>query len=127
MQIDAGYAALHGLPEGTAETTRSEWRARAHPEDLARIENMRSRAFRERWDEYGIEYRIVRSGGEVRWIELRSFISYTDGWAPDRVVGVNIDITERKRAEEHLQAIMPSSTTASRTSSQLPAPLPLRH
>ena len=99
MQIDAGYAALHGLPDGTVETTRSEWRARAHPEDLVRLEEMQSQAFRERWGGYDIEYRIVRSGGEVRWIELRSFISYATDRRPDRVVGVNIDITERKLAE----------------------------
>ena len=34
MQVSAGYAAIHGLPEGTTETTRSEWRGRAHPEDV---------------------------------------------------------------------------------------------
>jgi len=40
----------------------------------------RRRAFRERRREYGLEYRIVRPGGEVRWIEKRSFISYrSDG------------------------------------------------
>ena len=31
MQIDAGYAKLYGLPEGTVETTRREWRARVSP------------------------------------------------------------------------------------------------
>ena len=106
MQIDAGYAALHGLPEGTAETTRSEWRARAHPEDLVRLGNVRSRAFRERWDEYDIEYRIIRSGGEVRWIESRSFISYATDGHPERVVGVNIDITERKLAEDQQRILV---------------------
>ena len=35
-----GYAAIHGLPEGTAETTISEWRTRVHPEDLARAEGL---------------------------------------------------------------------------------------
>ena len=48
MQVDEGYAALHGLPEGTVETTRSEWRARAHPKDLDRVEKVRHQAFRER-------------------------------------------------------------------------------
>src|SRR4029434_6220914 len=67
MQVDEVYAALHRLP-GTS-TTRSEWKTRAHPEDLDRLETVRSEAFRERRSEYGIEYRIVRSGGEVRWIE----------------------------------------------------------
>ena len=79
MQVTEGYAALHGLPEGTTDTTRSQWRARAHPEDLARVEAARRQALRERREEYGIEYRIVRPGGEMRWIESRSFISYNDG------------------------------------------------
>ena len=72
IQVDAGYAALHGLPEGTVETTRSEWRARTHPDDFARVKEMREQAFGKGQREYAVEYRIVRSGGEVRWIELRS-------------------------------------------------------
>ena len=106
MQVDAGYAALHGLPEGTVQTTRSEWRARTHPDDVARVEDMRKQAFGERLGEYAIEYRIVRSGGEVRWIESRSFITYTSDGRPQRVAGVNIDITGRKRAEEHQRMLV---------------------
>ena len=101
MQVSDGYVAVHGLPEGTSETTRTEWKARAHSEDLVRVVEMRERAFRERWDEYSTEHRIVRPSGEIRWVELRSFISYDRQGSPQRVVGVNIDITERKRAEEH--------------------------
>src|SRR5262249_34318960 len=41
------------------------------------------------------------SDGEVRWIERRSFISYNGDGRPQRVVGVTIDVTERKQAEEH--------------------------
>ena len=106
MQVSAGYAALHGLPEGTAATTRSEWRVRAHPEDRARVEEMRRQAFSKRLSEYGIEYRIFRSGGEIRWIELRSFISYTPDGSPRRVVGVNIDVTDRKRAGDQQRALV---------------------
>jgi two-component sensor histidine kinase len=46
-----------------------------------------------------VDYRIVRAG-EVRWIESRSFISYNSDGRPKRVIGVNIDITDRKRSEE---------------------------
>jgi two-component sensor histidine kinase len=46
-----------------------------------------------------LDYRIVRAG-EVRWIESRSFILYNSDEHPQRVIGVNIDITERKRSEE---------------------------
>jgi len=102
MQVSEGYAAVHGLPAGTVATTRSEWQARAHPDDLARVENTRKRAFRERRTEYDIEYRIVRAESEVRWIESRSFISYDLAGIPRRVIGVNIDITQRKRLGEML-------------------------
>jgi PAS domain S-box-containing protein len=40
-----GYAVIHGLPDGTTETTISEWRARVHPEDLALAEGLREQAF----------------------------------------------------------------------------------
>jgi len=99
LQVSEGYAAIHGLPEGTKVSTRSAWQARALPEDRDRIKALRIRAFREQRGEYGVEYRIVRAG-EVRWIESRSFMSYSSDGSPRRVIGVNIDVTERKRAEE---------------------------
>jgi PAS domain-containing protein len=79
-QISEGYAAIHSLPEGTTTIGRSRWRASVHS--------------------YNVDYRIVRSGGEVRWIESRSFIAYDNDGKPQRVVGVSIDITGRKRAED---------------------------
>ena len=48
---------------------------------------------------------LIRDG-EVRWIESRSFISYDSDGSPQRVIGVNIDITERKRAEEHQRVLV---------------------
>ena len=105
MHVDEGYAALHGLPEGTAETTRSEWRLRAHPDDVNRVKSSRSQALLERRDELGMEYRIVRPSGEVRWIKAQFHVlQERDG--QQRVIGINIDITERKRAEEQLRVLV---------------------
>jgi PAS domain S-box-containing protein len=101
-QISQGYATIHGLPEGTTVTTISDWRARVHPEDLARAEGLREHAIAERRKEESAEYRIVLSTGEVRWIERRGSISYDENEHPERVVGVNIDVTERMRAEQAL-------------------------
>jgi PAS domain S-box-containing protein len=105
MQISEGYAAIHGLPQGTTETTMREWRARVHPEDLARVEGFREQMFADRQKEYTIEYRIVRPDGEVRWIERRSSISYGGNGGPKRIVGVSIDVTDRKRAEQQQRAM----------------------
>ena len=52
-----------------------------------------------RRSEHYCDYRIVRSGGEIRWIEARSFILYDSDGAARRIVGANIDVTERKKAE----------------------------
>jgi PAS domain S-box-containing protein len=101
MEISPGYAAIHGFPEGTPEIRRSEWLAHLNPEDAERLRVLRSQAFSERRREYNIDYRIVLSGGEVRWIDSRSFIGYSNDGRAQRVIGVNIDITERKQAEEH--------------------------
>ena len=100
MQISAGYAAIHGFPDGTTEIARSEWQLGVHPEDRVRWEALRSRAYREQWDEYSGEYRILRPGSENRWIEARVFVSYDGDGRPRRAVGVDIDVTARKRAEE---------------------------
>jgi PAS domain-containing protein len=53
--------------------------------------------------EYYCEYRFVRSDGKIRWIDSRNFISYDhDGSAP-RLVGANIDVTQRKVTEAALK------------------------
>ena len=59
-----------------------------------------------RRSEYSVEYRIIRAGGEVRWVETRCFISYNGAGRPHRVVGVSIDITERKRVEEQQRTLL---------------------
>jgi PAS domain S-box-containing protein len=99
MQVSQGYAAIHGLREGTIETTRTDWRTRVHPDDLHRLDVHLQQATADRRREHYCEYRIVRSGGEIRWIESRSSISYDRDGAAQRIVGANIDVTERKQTE----------------------------
>jgi PAS domain S-box-containing protein len=105
MQVSEGYAAIHGLPEGTTETSYGAWRTRVHPDDLERAEGPREQAFADGRKEDNAEYRIVLSTGEVRWIERRGSISYGKDGRPERIVGVNIDITERKQAEQYQRAL----------------------
>ena len=103
MPVSPGYAAIHGLPEATLETARSEWRARVHSADLPCAENCLRRAISDRNREHSCEYRIVRSDGEIRWIEARCLISYDANGCPQRVLGANIGVTERKHAEAVLE------------------------
>jgi PAS domain S-box-containing protein len=106
MQVSEGYAALHGFPDGTTEVGRSECLASVHPDDIGRVEGFRIEAFQACRREYCVEYRIIRAGGEVRWVETRCFITYNGSGHPDRVVGVSIDITERRRVEEQQRILV---------------------
>jgi PAS domain S-box-containing protein len=102
-RVSEGYAAIHGLPEGTTETIVGEWRSRAHPEDLAQFDELRRQVFRNRREYYKFDHRIVRADGKVRWIDCRSLVSYDGDGQPQRVIGINIDITNRKQTEDLLR------------------------
>jgi PAS fold len=65
LQISEGYAALHGLPEGTTETTLSEWRARVHPKDLAQVEGVHNQAVADKRREYNVEHRNAAKYGAL--------------------------------------------------------------
>ena len=51
-QISAGYAAIHGLPGDTEESARDEWMSRVHPDDRARLDELRNKNFAERRSEH---------------------------------------------------------------------------
>jgi PAS domain S-box-containing protein len=106
MQISDGYATIFGFSDGTTEIVRSQWQARVHPEDFERVEGVRSHAFRHQHSGYNVEYRTLLPGGGVRWTEGRSFISYDSDGQPRRMVGVNIDVTERKLAEDRQRVLV---------------------
>ena len=82
------------------EISLGHWRSLVHPDDLPQFLEHRQQLFAERRGEHHAEHRIVRPCGTIRWIEARSFIEYDQAGHVKRLVGVNIDITERKRAEE---------------------------
>jgi signal transduction histidine kinase len=48
------------------------------------------------------EFRIVREDGSVRWITARGEFYYSSNGNPERMLGMAVDITERKTAEEAL-------------------------
>jgi PAS domain S-box-containing protein len=102
VRFSPGCAALYGLPEGTVEISRRDGQTLVHPEDRPRVEALRKQAFIEQKRELIAQFRVVRADDtEVRWLEARCLISYDEGGRPLGMVGVSIDVTERKQAEDH--------------------------
>src|SRR5262249_278459 len=98
MQLSEASAAIFGLPRNTTEMTAEEWRSRVHPDDLQRLDAERDSTFNERRTELVSEFRIIRPDGEVRWIETRALITYDVAGHACRMLGVYIDIAERRQA-----------------------------
>ncbi len=93
---------LYGLAPGTIRTYQ-DWRRLAHPDDIERIERERDIAIANR-EPFDLEFRVFHASGEIRWLSGRGGAIYDDD-SPEavRVLGVNVDITDRKRAEEALR------------------------
>src|SRR5262249_23328101 len=100
MRFSRSSAATYGLSQSTMELTAQQWFARVHRDDLQRLRDDHIRAFEEGRGELIIEFRFVRPGGEVKWIEARSLIAYDHAGRAERMTGVYIDVTERRKAEE---------------------------
>src|SRR5688500_3882247 len=99
----ANHFRLFGYPVDPAgRATLEMWSSRLHPEDRHRVLAELERTRRERAP-YRSEYRVVRAdGGELMWLESRGRFLYDAAGHATRLVGVCLDITTRKRAEERL-------------------------
>jgi formate hydrogenlyase transcriptional activator len=73
-----------------------------HPEDRESVRRIIEEAIQS-GQESGIEYRIIRPDGELRWISGRGRRQSEGPGEPDRLMGVSIDITERKQLQQVLQ------------------------
>ncbi|HTL55297.1 MAG TPA: PAS domain S-box protein [Candidatus Limnocylindrales bacterium] len=80
----------------------SEWLEGIHHEDRERV--TRGMLNRQIHGEYDEEYRVERTDGAVRWVHDRAFPVKDQNGAVYRLVGIAEDVTERKRAEQLLQA-----------------------
>jgi PAS domain S-box-containing protein len=93
--------AMYGLPPGGFAGTQRAWEELIHPADRPEA----VRRFQKAMDTGGFEaeWRVVHPDGAIRWLFGRGWVFKDDSGKPLRLIGVNIDITERKRAEEALQ------------------------
>ncbi len=73
-----------------------------HPEDRQRVMNYVNRYLKGEFDEYDIEFRMRHKDGSYRWILARGQAVFDENGIPFRMAGSHTDITERKKAEEHL-------------------------
>ncbi len=94
--------ALYGVPDGTFEGHLHDWSKRVVAEDAERVIAEIGNCLEKQQTEYAYEFRAVLPNGTRRWLRGQAQFFYDDTGAPERMIGVNIDIDGRKQAEAHL-------------------------
>ena len=79
--------------------TYEDFQAHVHPEDRARRDNAIKMAIATKGT-YELEYRILLPNGTIRWISGRARCIGDEKGELSRLLGVSIDVTNRKQAEE---------------------------
>jgi len=101
--LSDGWAALVGGPPGETRTTVDELMALTHPDDLQEVKRRSAETVRGERASYTEEHRVRTLTGEWCWVLSRGKVAERDaGGRAVRMTGTNVDITERKRAEEAL-------------------------
>jgi PAS domain S-box-containing protein len=93
--------ALYGLSPGDFEKTEAVFENLIHPDDRSRVIELVDCALKTGQQTTG-EWRVVWPDGSVHWIAGRWQALVNESGKPFRVVGVNMDVTARKRAEDTL-------------------------
>ncbi len=93
------FEQLLGFEPGTYSGTPEAFRRCLHPEDDAAFGLMldNPNGWREDWD-----YRVILPDGAERWISSRSKAFWSADGSLERIIGVDVDISTRKRAEADL-------------------------
>ncbi|HZF74665.1 MAG TPA: PAS domain-containing protein, partial [Acetobacteraceae bacterium] len=102
VEWSEGLEEACGLPRGAFGGTVEAFRALVHPADLPRVEAALRRAVAGEV-EYEIEFRMLRGDGGQRWVLSRATVLRDSDGGPRRMVGIDLDITDRKLAEEALR------------------------
>jgi len=76
---------------------------RIHQDDLPLVEAELLRCVQER-NPLEVQYRIIWPDGSLHWVETKGVLQHDSDGTAIRMLGVIMDITERKRADEALRA-----------------------
>jgi len=93
---------IFGLKVKEFEATYDAFVERVHPDDIDNVNSAVQRAI-EKDEKYDVNHRIIRPDGEIRWVHEEGDVIRNEKDEPVRMLGVVLDITERKEYEDRLQ------------------------
>src|SRR5215469_6107251 len=96
--------AMYGLPAGGFGGTQAAFESLVYSDDRAGLIELVDRSLKTGQSSKG-EWRVVWPDGSVHWIAGQWQVFMDEPGEPLRMIGVNIDVTERKHAEETLSSV----------------------
>ena len=112
-QLSAGTGGVNGSSElnrllglpADATPSVQDINAGYYPGELERMQTAFREAVQSGERKFEIEYRYVWPDGQVRWLMVRAEITLAASGDPESVLGVILDITERRESEERLKLL----------------------
>jgi PAS domain S-box-containing protein len=118
LRWSENLSAMHGLAPGSFPQTFEAFSELVYAEDRERLKEAVSRAISEGTG-YNVEFRVVWPDESVHWIGGIGRAFYDEAGQPLRMLGLGLDITERKsgeearrRSEERYRAFVENSSEA---------------
>jgi signal transduction histidine kinase/ActR/RegA family two-component response regulator len=103
VQGDALFLQQWDLPADQATIAGDTLMQRIHCDDRALVQAEITRQTQAARGHYQGEFRIVCADGSIRWIAAAADVVHDEEARPLALIGVNTDITERKRLEQQLR------------------------
>ena len=96
---------MYGVPAGSVQPSVSAWWQSTLPADRERVMQELQTAL-ETSENYQTEFRITRKRGDLAWLLCRARILRDPSGKATRLLGVNMDITSQKAAEERIAFLL---------------------
>ncbi|AFY45908.1 PAS domain S-box protein [Nostoc sp. PCC 7107] len=93
--------AIYGLQPSEFGGTYEDWKNLVHPDDVAIADTYIANSLKT--GEFFTDFRVVWPNGSIHWLHARAKVYYDREGKPLRMVGVNVDISDRKQAEAALR------------------------
>lgn len=97
--------ALFGLSPGSFDGRYETFLQTIHPDDRPEVIQAIEQAVFQGQD-YALEFRVVWPDGSIRWAATKGQVYYDRDGKPERMTGVDLNITERKQIEEELAQLL---------------------
>ena len=118
VYLSPQWKAQLGYDDTSLANDYQEWESRVHIDDRQLVQETLQSCLNGSRQQFEYEHRLLHRDGSFRWILSRGGVLRNANGVASRMVGVHIDTTDRKRAEEELRAAKEMAEAASKSKSE---------